>query len=68
MLMCSWYIRAQFYGLMLWPCAMAMWFLYMHQHHLGFYDVILTYNRWTDGWQGYSAEQLSEFVDVGECI
>ncbi|KAG1750393.1 uncharacterized protein EDB91DRAFT_686824 [Suillus paluster] len=57
-----------FYGLMLWPCAMAMWFLYMHQHGLSFSNVILTYNKWGDGWQGFSADQLAQFVDVGQCI
>lgn len=61
-------IAVQFYGLMLWPCAMAMWFLYMQQQHLGFLDVILTFNNWGDGWKGYSGAQLSEFVYVGECI
>ena len=53
---------------MMWPCAMSMWFLYMSQQGLGFYDVILVYNKWTDGWQGYSLAQLNEFVSVGQCI
>ncbi|KIK92632.1 hypothetical protein PAXRUDRAFT_829776 [Paxillus rubicundulus Ve08.2h10] len=57
-----------FIGLMLWPSAMAMWFLYMHQQGLGFYNVILVYNRWQDGWQGYTADQLTSFVYVGTCI
>ncbi|KAG2137472.1 hypothetical protein DEU56DRAFT_756053 [Suillus clintonianus] len=57
-----------FYGLMLWPCAMAMWFLYMKQQGLTFYEVILTFNLWGDGWQNYSADQLAQFVDVGQCI
>ncbi|KAG2337802.1 calcium ATPase [Suillus weaverae] len=57
-----------FYGLMLWPCAMAMWFLYLNQHGLSFYNVILTFNQWGDGWQGYGIDQLTEFVDVGQCI
>ncbi|KAG2112549.1 uncharacterized protein F5147DRAFT_71235 [Suillus discolor] len=57
-----------FYGLMLWPCAMAMWFLYMSQQGLGFYDVMLTFSQWEDGWQGYTIDQLTQFVDVGQCI
>ncbi|KAG2133798.1 uncharacterized protein EDB93DRAFT_1254697 [Suillus bovinus] len=57
-----------FYGLMLWPCAMAMWFLYMRQQGLGFHDVILTFSQWQDGWQGYSIDQLTHFVAVGQCI
>ena len=47
---------------------MGMWFLHMQQHGLGFYDVILTYNKWTDGWKGYSIDQLSAFVNQGQCI
>jgi sodium/potassium-transporting ATPase subunit alpha len=58
----------QFIGLMLWPTAMGMWFLYMRQQGLGFYDVILVYNRWQDGWQGFTADQLTNFVYVGSCI
>ncbi|KAG1791622.1 uncharacterized protein BJ212DRAFT_1544992 [Suillus subaureus] len=57
-----------FYGLMLWPCAMAMWFLYMNQQGLSFYKVILTFNQWEDGWQGYTLSQLTHFVDVGQGI
>ncbi|EIW75558.1 calcium ATPase transmembrane domain M-containing protein [Coniophora puteana RWD-64-598 SS2] len=59
-----------FIGLMMWPCAMSMWFYWMHRQNLSFYDVILVYNKWTntDGWQGYSQEQLAEFVSVGQCI
>ncbi|KAG1853182.1 hypothetical protein DFJ58DRAFT_884022 [Suillus subalutaceus] len=57
-----------FYGLMLWPCAMGMWFLYMSQQGLGFYDVILTFSNWGEGWQGFTSDQLTHFVDVGQCI
>ncbi|KAG2077837.1 calcium ATPase [Suillus decipiens] len=57
-----------FYGLMLWPCAMAMWFLYMDQQGLSFYKVILTFNQWGDGWQGYTLDQLNQFINVGQCI
>ncbi|KAF7355408.1 Calcium ATPase transmembrane domain M-containing protein [Mycena sanguinolenta] len=57
-----------FVGLMMWPCAMAMWFYWMSLHGLGFYDVILVYNRWGDGYKGYTIEQLTHFVSVGQCI
>jgi len=57
-----------FIGLMMWPCAMSMWFLYMSQQGLGFYDVILVYNKWTDGYKGFTIEQLNHFVFVGQCI
>ncbi|KAI0360249.1 calcium ATPase transmembrane domain M-containing protein [Trametes cingulata] len=57
-----------FIGLMMWPCAMSMWFLYMKQQGLGFYDVLLVYNKWTDGLKGYSLDQLTRFVNTGQCI
>ncbi|KAH9932351.1 calcium ATPase transmembrane domain M-containing protein [Fomitopsis serialis] len=57
-----------FIGLMMWPCCMGMWFLYMHQQGLGFYDVLLVYNKWIDGYMGYSLDQLTHFVSVGQCI
>ncbi|KAI0650281.1 calcium ATPase transmembrane domain M-containing protein [Trametes meyenii] len=57
-----------FIGLMMWPSAMSMWFLYMKQQGLGFYDVILVYNKWTDGYKGYTIDQLTGFVSVGQCI
>jgi sodium/potassium-transporting ATPase subunit alpha len=54
-------------GLMMWPCAVSMWFLYMSKQGLGFYDVILVYNKWADGYKGYSIETLNHFVSVGQC-
>ncbi|EIW55428.1 calcium ATPase transmembrane domain M-containing protein [Trametes versicolor FP-101664 SS1] len=57
-----------FIGLMMWPCAMGMWFLYMKEQGLGFYDVILVYNKWTEGFHGYTLDQLTDFVSVGQCI
>ncbi|KAF8439928.1 hypothetical protein L210DRAFT_960048 [Boletus edulis BED1] len=58
----------KFLGLMAWPCCMAMWFVWMHQNGLGFYDVILTYNEWQDGWKGKSIEELTNLVNTGQCI
>ncbi|KAJ7777899.1 calcium ATPase transmembrane domain M-containing protein [Mycena maculata] len=57
-----------FTGLMMWPCAMAMWFLYMDHQGLSFYDVILVYDKWTEGYKGFSTAQLTHFVSVGQCI
>ncbi|KAI0363433.1 calcium ATPase [Pilatotrama ljubarskyi] len=45
-----------FIGLTIWLCAMGMWFLYMKQQGLGFYDVLLVYNKRTDGFKGYSLD------------
>jgi len=57
-----------FIGLMMWPCAMSMWFLYMSQQGLRFHDVIGVYDRWTGGLRGYTTDQLTYFVSVGNCI
>ncbi|KAI6020626.1 calcium ATPase transmembrane domain M-containing protein [Pisolithus marmoratus] len=57
-----------FLGLMAWPCAMSMWFVYMRQQGLGFHDVILVYNKWANGWKGYTLDQLTTFVNRGQCI
>ncbi|KAH7882721.1 hypothetical protein F5I97DRAFT_1931331 [Phlebopus sp. FC_14] len=57
-----------FIGLMAWPCAMSMWFLFMNQHGLHFYDVILVYNNWKAGLGGYTLEQLTELVSTGQCV
>jgi sodium/potassium-transporting ATPase subunit alpha len=57
-----------FMGLMMWPCAMSMWFYWMSLQGLGFYDVILVYNQWADGYKGYSIDDLTYFVSVGQCI
>jgi sodium/potassium-transporting ATPase subunit alpha len=57
-----------FIGLMMWPCAMSMWFLYMSEQGLRFYDVILVYNLWTDGFHGFTIDQLTTFVNTGQCI
>jgi len=55
-------------GLMMWPCAMSMWFLYMSQQGLRFHDVIGVYDKWTTGLRGYSSDELAHFVSVGNCI
>ncbi|OBZ69102.1 hypothetical protein A0H81_10851 [Grifola frondosa] len=43
---------------------MSMWFLYMDQQGLGFYDVILVYDKWADGYKGFSIGQLTNFVSL----
>ena len=62
------YYGKKFIGLMMWPCAMSMWFLYMSQQGLRFHDVIGVYDRWTTGLRGYTSDQLTHFVSVGNCI
>lgn len=62
------YRNAKFIGLMMWPSAMSMWFLYMSEQGLRFHDVILVYDKWADGYKGFSIGQLNHFVAVGQCI
>ena len=58
----------QFIGLMMWLCAMSMWFLYMSEQGLRFYDVILVYDQWEDGFRGFTIDQLTNFVYTGQCV
>lgn len=67
----DWRLFVQIYlflGLMAWPCCMAMWFVWMDENGLRFHDVILVYNKWQDGWQGKSADELTSLVNTGQCI
>jgi len=67
----NWKFFVQIYlviGLMMWPCAMSMWFLYMSHQGLGFYDVIEVFDKWTDGYKGYTITQLTNFVNTGQCV
>ncbi|KAH9930428.1 calcium ATPase transmembrane domain M-containing protein [Epithele typhae] len=57
-----------FIGLMMWPCAMGMWFLWMKQNGLGFYDVFFVFNKWQDGYKGFTIDELNHLVAVGQCI
>ena len=57
-----------FIGLMMWPCAMGMYFLYMSQQGLGFYDIVFAYDQWGEGYKGYTLAELTAFVSVGQCI
>ena len=60
--------RGQFIGLMMWPSAMSMWFLYMSEQGLRFYDVIFLFNLWQAGYLGFTKDQLNNFVNTGQCV
>jgi len=47
---------------------MSMWFVYMDQQGFGFHDIFLVYNNWTAGYHGFTGDQLTHFVSVGQCI
>jgi sodium/potassium-transporting ATPase subunit alpha len=45
-----------------------MWFLYQSQQGLRFHDVILAFNKWADGYEGFTIDQLTDDVNVGQCV
>ncbi|KAI8908995.1 calcium ATPase transmembrane domain M-containing protein [Gorgonomyces haynaldii] len=55
-------------GPFIWIPAMAMWFNYMAENGLAFYDLLLVYDKWADQWAGKSADELASLVSVGQCI
>jgi sodium/potassium-transporting ATPase subunit alpha len=59
-----------FIGLMMWPCAMAMWFYYMSEQGIGFHDLVFAYANWGSigGTTQYTSDQLQNFVNVGGSI
>ncbi|KZV97302.1 calcium ATPase [Exidia glandulosa HHB12029] len=57
-----------FMGLMMWPTCMAMWFLWFKQNGFGFYDLVLVFDKWTDGYKGHTIAELTTLVSTGQCI
>jgi sodium/potassium-transporting ATPase subunit alpha len=57
-----------FFGVGIWLSGFGMWFLYMNQQGLGFYDLVLVFDEWGDGWAGKSIDELTNYVNVGNCI
>ncbi|KAJ3269383.1 hypothetical protein HDV01_001458 [Terramyces sp. JEL0728] len=55
-------------GPMIWLSGFGMWFLYMSENGLGFYDLMLVYDKWADGWAGKSVDELATYVSVGDGI
>lgn len=55
-------------GPCIWLSAMGMWFMYMSEQGIRFYDLVLAYDKWGDGWAGKSLDQLNSYVSVGQCI
>jgi hypothetical protein len=35
---------------------------------LGFHDMILVYDKWADDYKGFTIDQLTHFVSVGQCV
>jgi len=69
--LCDWQFFFQIYlviGPGIWLSAMGMWFLYWHTQGLGFYDLMLVYDKWQDGWAGQSLDELNANINVGQCV
>lgn len=35
---------------------------------IGFKDLVLAFDKWTDGYKGRSADELAVLVNTGQCI
>jgi sodium/potassium-transporting ATPase subunit alpha len=58
-----------FIGVMETVCAHAMFFLYMWRHAgIPASALFFAFEKYTDGFYGYSQEQLTEFNTVGQCV
>lgn len=58
-----------FIGLMEMLCAMSMFFLYMWQDAgIPVGDMWLLYENWSDGFHGYTADELNSFLSTGQCV
>ena len=42
--------------------SIGMWFMTMHDYGIGFLDVILAFNKWKDGFHGFSKDKLHEIA------
>ncbi|KAJ3319401.1 hypothetical protein HDV06_006354 [Boothiomyces sp. JEL0866] len=57
-----------FIGAMVWISAMTMWFVFMAENGLYFYDLMLVYDKWQEGWAGKSLETLNSLVLEGQGV
>ena len=57
-----------FIGPMMIFFANLMWFLYMGQQGIGINELLLAFGNWTDGYLGFSIDQLTYFQSVGQTI
>ncbi|KAJ3167541.1 hypothetical protein HDU87_001490 [Geranomyces variabilis] len=59
-----------FIGLMMWICAMGMWFLFMSENDIGFQELLLAYESWGASLpiHHYTTDELTSLVNTGNCI
>ncbi|KAJ3335854.1 hypothetical protein HDU93_004240 [Gonapodya sp. JEL0774] len=68
----NWKFFVMIYGLLgnlLWPCCFGMALMYLNETAgIGIRDLVFAFDKWQDGYLGYSIEDLSNFNSVAQCI
>ncbi|KAK9371420.1 hypothetical protein V1509DRAFT_29500 [Lipomyces kononenkoae] len=64
------YIQAYlFVGVMETTCALSMFFLYMYREAgIPFHSLVFAFGKYTNGFYGYTQEELTKFNNVGQCV
>lgn len=58
-----------FIGVMETICAHSMFFLYMYKHAgIPFHALVFAFEKYSDGFYGYTEEQLTNFNTTGQCV
>jgi sodium/potassium-transporting ATPase subunit alpha len=58
-----------FIGVMETICAHSMFFFYMYKHAgIPFHALVFAFEKYSDGFYGYTEEQLSNFNTTGQCV
>ncbi|PWY98405.1 putative K, P-type ATPase [Testicularia cyperi] len=58
-----------FIGMLETVTAHSMFFFYMHRHAgLSMRDLFFAFERYGEGFKGYTAEELNHFLSVGQCV
>jgi len=56
-------------GMMQTLCASSMFFYYLHkEHNITFSDVFLAFDNWSDGFHGYTEEELNEYLLTAQSV
>jgi sodium/potassium-transporting ATPase subunit alpha len=57
-----------FMGLFIWMASFGMFFFYWRTMGFGFYDLILVYDDWKDGYMGHSLDELNSMLAISQSI
>ncbi|KXS15914.1 calcium ATPase [Gonapodya prolifera JEL478] len=68
----NWKFFVMIYGLignLLWPCCFGMALMYLNETAgIGIRDLVFAFDKWQDGYLGYSIDELNNFNSVAQCI